>query len=336
MRWKQIAFAMHSSHSNSDHAAKTNWSPGVVSEMNDPQNREVLPLNAIRVFVTIAREQSVTRAAKALGITQSAASRHLAVLERYLGAELIERRGRNSALTDFGKLFAEAVGEPLEAIAFAVQRMRRSRSDTNRITVRTSLSTFAYTTLIPNLQAFSDTVGDVSVDLVTSLSAPTQADDYDVLITRDLTVNEPSDHWELLNEHIVCVGTPGLIAGNGLDLVRRKPILAITSRPDILPRWLTAMEIEPSAVTVGARYDHHYLALPAVTTGQGLLVAPEVLLGDLLKQGLLQTLPGSRAASGMHYRAYAVDRSGNPDLGRTFCRWLARLCKTHAIEEARS
>ena len=291
-------------------------------------DKDTLPLNAIRVFVTIAREQSVTAAARALGITQSAASRHLAVLEKHLGARLIERRGRNSTLTDFGRLFADAVGEPIDAIAFAVRRMRRGRADANRIVVRTSLSTFAYTTLIPNLQAFSDETGNATVDLVTSLSAPGLTEDFDVLITRDLTVAEPSDHWELLEERLVCVGTPGLIAGKPLDFAATAPILAITSRPDILPRWLTAMGMEAGQVTIGARYDHHYLALPAVTTGQGLLVAPEILVAGLVREGLLDVLPGSGAPSGMHYRAYAVDRSGNPDLGRAFCRWLVRLCRS--------
>lgn len=295
--------------------------------MDTADQKDVLPLNAIRVFVTIAREESVTGAAKALGITQSAASRHLAVLENHLGIKLIERRGRSSAPTEFGRLFAEAVSEPLDAIAFAVQRMRRNRAESNRIVVRTSLSTFAYTTLIPNLQTFSGSMGNAKVDLVTSLSAPTLAEDYDVLITRDLTITEPSDHWVLLEERIVCVGTPPLIAGKTLDFAGVEPILAITSRPDILQRWLTAMDIAASQITIGARYDHHYLALPAVTTGQGLLVAPEIVVSDLVRQGLLQVLPGSRTPSGMQYRAYAVDRSGNPDLGRAFCRWLVRLCR---------
>jgi LysR family glycine cleavage system transcriptional activator len=286
-----------------------------------------LPLNAIRVFVMIARQQSVTRAAMALGITQSAASRHLAVLERYLGAELIERRGRHIWLTDFGSLFAQAVGEPLDSIAFTVQRMRRGRSESNRLVVRTSLSTFAYTVLIPNLQRFSAEADGAVVDIVTSLSQPAITDEFDVLITRDLAVNEPSDHWDLLKEQLVCAGSPHLVAGKDLSAVRTTPILAITSRPDILPRWLTAMNLTAEDIRLGARYDHHYLALPAVTTGQGLLVGPEIVIADLVKQGLLDILPGSRTPSGMHYRAFSVDRSSNPDLARAFCRWLMRLCR---------
>lgn len=292
------------------------------------KKNDALPLNAIRAFVTIARESSVTRAAKTLGITQSAASRHLAVLERHLGAKLIERRGRNSALTDFGKLFAEAVSEPLDEIAFAVQRMRRGQTGDNRIVVRTSLATFAYTTLIPNLQAFSTETGGVVVDLFTSLSAPSRTDDYDVLITRDLTVHEPSDHWELLDEQLVCAGPANHLAGRSIDLVKSLPVLNITSRPDILPRWLNAMDLMASDVTIGPRYDHHYLALPAVATGQGLLIAPEIIVSDLVRQGILGILPETRTPTGMLYRAYAVDRGGNPDLARAFCRWLVRLCRS--------
>lgn len=287
-----------------------------------------LSLNAVRAFVMIAREKSVTRAARALGTTQSSVSRHLAVLEGFLGSQLIERRGRYTELTEFGRLFANAVSEPLDTIFFTAQRMRRrDRSEANRIVVRTSLSTFAYTLLIPNLQAFSNEMGGAVVDVVSSLSLPSSTDGFDVLITRDLALSEPSDHWEIHNEQLVCVGSPQHVTGKDLSVLRHIPVLAITSRPDILPAWLRAMNLKADGIKLGARYDHHYLALPAVTTGRCLLVAPEIVVSDLIRQGLLEVLQGSRTPSGMQYRAYAVDRSGNPDLARAFCRWLTRLCK---------
>ncbi|WP_159593803.1 LysR family transcriptional regulator [Chelativorans xinjiangense] len=300
-----------------------------------PRDDEALPLNSVRAFVTIARERNVTRAARALGTTQSSVSRHLAVLESYLGAQLIERRGRYTELTEFGRLFANAVSEPLDSIFFTAQRMRRrDRADANRIVVRTSLSTFAYTLLIPNLQGFSNEMGGAVVDVVSSLSLPSTTDGFDVLITRDLALSEPSDHWEIHNEQLVCVGAPQHVPGKDLSVVRSLPVLTITSRPDILPTWLRAMNLKPADIKLGARYDHHYLALPAVTTGKSLLVAPEIVVSDLIRQGLFSPVEGSRAASGMQYRAYAVDRSANPMLARAFCRWLARLCKNAGADGA--
>lgn len=292
-----------------------------------------LSLNAVRAFVQIARELSVTRAARSLGITQSSASRHLAVLEEYFGATLIERHGRQSRLTDFGRLFADAVAEPLDTILFTARRMRRhDRKDGKHLVVRTSLSTFAYTLLIPNLREFSEEMGGVTIDVTSALSAPTSSDSFDVLLTRDLTLAEPADRWDFYDEQLVCVGAPDCVAGRGLEALRTTPVLAVTSRPDILPTWLRGLGLKTSDVTSGARYDHHYLALPAVTTGQSLLVTPQIVVADLIRQGLLEVIPGSRAPSGMQYRAYAVDRGANPDLARAFCRWLTRLCRRMAEE----
>lgn len=289
---------------------------------------ETLSLNAVRAFVEIARERSVTRAARTLGITQSSVSRHLAVLETYFGARLIERRGRHTDLTEFGRLFADSVAEPMETILFTARQMRRrDRHELNRLVVRTSLSTFAYAVLIPNLQRFSDEMGGAVVDIISSLSMPATTDGFDVLITRDLVLAEPSDRWDLYDEQLVCVGAPQHVAGRGVAALGSIPVLSIASRPDILPAWARAMDLKTSDILLGARYDHHYLALPATITGKALLVAPEIVVGDLINQGLLEVLPGSRAPSGMKYRAYAVDRSPNPDLARAFCRWVARLCK---------
>lgn len=287
-----------------------------------------LSLNAVRVFAQIARDSNVTRASKTLGITQSSVSRHLAVLEAYFGAQLVERRGRHSQLTDFGRLFADAVSEPLESILFTARRLRRAdATQSNRLVVRTSLSTFAYTVLIPNLAGFSKEMNGVTVDVLSSLSIPTSTDSFDVLLTRDLTLTEPADRWDFYDEHLVCVGAPDCVAGRGLEALRTTPVLAITSRPDILPTWLRGLGLRTSDVISGARYDHHYLALPAVTTGQVLLVTPHIVVADLIEQGLLEVLPGSRVPSGKEYRAYAVNRSANPDLARAFCRWLTRLCR---------
>lgn len=294
-----------------------------------------LSLNAVRAFVQVARDNSVTRASKTLGITQSSVSRHIAVLEEYFGAKLLERHGRLSRLTDFGRLFADAVAEPLDTIFFTAKRMRRGDGKgANRLVVRTSLSTFAYTLLIPNLSDFSKEMGGVTVDVISTLSAPASTDSFDVLLTRDLTLTEPGDRWDFYDEQLVCVGAPDCVAGRGLEALRTTPVIAVTSRPDILPTWLRGMDLKTSDIISGARYDHYYLALPAVTTGQTLLVTPNIIVADLIRQGLLDVLPGSRAPSGMQYRAYAVDRSDNPDLARAFCRWLTRLCRKKTEDES--
>ncbi|MDX8442578.1 hypothetical protein [Mesorhizobium australafricanum] len=76
------------------------------------------------------------------------------------------------------------------------------------------------------------------------------------------------------------------------------------------------MNLTSRDIKSGERYDHNYLALPAVMTGKSLLAAPEIIVSDLVRTGALNVVPGSLTSSGMQYRAYTVDRSDNPELSR--------------------
>lgn len=61
-----------------------------------------LDLHAARTVAMVARTGSLSRAATALGLAQSAASRHLAQLEACLGGALFHRHGRGVAPTPLG------------------------------------------------------------------------------------------------------------------------------------------------------------------------------------------------------------------------------------------
>jgi DNA-binding transcriptional LysR family regulator len=60
-----------------------------------------------RLFRDVALHQSLSRAAAANGISQSAASQNIQELERRLGTELLDRSRRPLTLTDSGKLYLE-------------------------------------------------------------------------------------------------------------------------------------------------------------------------------------------------------------------------------------
>lgn len=63
-----------------------------------------MELRVLRYFLTVAREQSFTKAAEQLNITQPTLSRQLAALEEELGAKLFDRGGHSVTLTSEGLL----------------------------------------------------------------------------------------------------------------------------------------------------------------------------------------------------------------------------------------
>lgn len=73
-----------------------------------------MELRVLRYFLAVAREQSFTRAAKVLHITQPTLSRQLSLLEEELGTTLFERKGHGVTLTEDGFLLMRRASEMVE------------------------------------------------------------------------------------------------------------------------------------------------------------------------------------------------------------------------------
>jgi LysR family transcriptional regulator, nitrogen assimilation regulatory protein len=64
---------------------------------------EELDLRGLRAFASVAEHGSLTRAATALDVAQSALSRRITALEEALGGRLFHRTGRGTTLTEFAQ-----------------------------------------------------------------------------------------------------------------------------------------------------------------------------------------------------------------------------------------
>lgn len=73
-----------------------------------------MDLRVLRYFLTVAREQSFTKAADQLHITQPTLSRQIAALEEELGTVLLNRGGHTMTLTDEGILLKRRALEILD------------------------------------------------------------------------------------------------------------------------------------------------------------------------------------------------------------------------------
>lgn len=74
-----------------------------------------MTLEQLRIFLAVAAEAHVTRAARQLNLTQSAVSAAVAALEARHGVALFDRVGRGIALTEAGRAFIPAAQAVLNA-----------------------------------------------------------------------------------------------------------------------------------------------------------------------------------------------------------------------------
>lgn len=82
-----------------------------------------------RLFRDIARERSISRAAAAHGISQSAASQRLQELERQLGLALVDRSTRPLGLTDAGRLYLDFCQDALRLHAGLEASLQELKSE---------------------------------------------------------------------------------------------------------------------------------------------------------------------------------------------------------------
>lgn len=75
-----------------------------------------MELRVLRYFLTVAREESITRAADALNITQPTLSRQIMELEEELDTQLIIRGSRKLTLTDDGMLLRKRAEEIIDLV----------------------------------------------------------------------------------------------------------------------------------------------------------------------------------------------------------------------------
>lgn len=124
-------------------------------------------LAAIRSFVEIADQGSLTRAADTLDLSRAMVSRHLEGLERWLGARLLHRTTRRVSLTDAGEQALPRLRQMLELSADLQALAGAHRAEpAGRLRITTSLS-FAESWLTPAIVDFQARHPRIEVDLMT-------------------------------------------------------------------------------------------------------------------------------------------------------------------------
>jgi DNA-binding transcriptional LysR family regulator len=122
-------------------------------------------INDLQAFLAVAREQSFTKAATKLGVSQSALSHTVRGLEAQLGLRLLTRTTRSVAPTPAGERLLTTMGpllDEIEAGMTALSEFRERPAGTIRITAGEHA---AHTVLWPALERLLPDYPDIKVEI---------------------------------------------------------------------------------------------------------------------------------------------------------------------------
>lgn len=257
-----------------------------------------LNLHHLRLFRATAREGTLTAAAKALNISQSAVSTQIKALETDLGHDLFERRGRNLVLTEAGRI----------ALDYADQIFRASEqlSATFRAAggQRKVLRIGALATLSRNFQMkfLEPLIGRDDVEVV--LRSGTQATllraldalAIDVLLTNLVPARDAASPYlvqRLAEQPVSLVGARSRLplAAQGLQtLLARAPLILPTPETALRAGFDAMIERMGIVPRIAAEADDMAMLRLLARSDAGVAVIPPIVVQDELASGLLYEL----------------------------------------------
>jgi LysR family glycine cleavage system transcriptional activator len=267
------------------------------------------PLIELRAFDAAARHLSFKKAATELGVTPTAISHQIRLLERYCGRALFRRRPRPLSLTDAGARLFPVIRDGLEAFAAAIAAVRRE-GDKQPLRVTTT-NAFASRWLVPRLPRWRKAYPAAPLEVIgTDRVIDLHAGDADVAIRYARSVPTDVVAEEFLSDIFWPVCDPQLRSSGLLkrvaDLRRHVLVHCYWSPSDLeaptWQRWLAVARVKWRDVPELKEMEHlsfreELHAIEAVIAGQGIgifsnvLVAPELAAGTLVKAFNL-SLPG--------------------------------------------
>ncbi|WP_303293635.1 LysR family transcriptional regulator [Marinobacter sp. ST-43] len=241
-----------------------------------------LDLNLLHVFDTIYREGSLTRAAKALHLTQPAISHSLARLRDHFSDPLFTRQGNQMVPTPLARRFLESMRPGLNQIQSAVNQFHAFDPASQRKTYALGLRDVLESTFLPQLISKLAPYPDMEVqsqrvarrDMETQLAAGKLDFAIDVL----LPVSNQTSHELLRQDRLVVLARKGHpVIARGLDMasyLEARHIL-VSSRAEGPGIEDFELSRHGAQRTIRLRCQHYYAACRVVESSDLLLTMPE-------------------------------------------------------------
>ena len=280
-------------------------------------------LPELQAFAEAAKHGSATRAALALGLTQSAISRSLGSLEARLGVQLFHRAKQRLTLSDAGRVMLGDATRILAELDQAAQTVMSfgGHGAVLRIAV---LPTLGAAWLVPRLARFAKLAPDVTFDLSATLDpVDFDRDPRDMAILRASLPVTGAEADVLAFEDLIVVAAPELAAGVLEDAaLARLPLLQQATRPSLWLDWFRDAGLDPITLLRGPRFEQFGMVLAAARAGLGVALVPEMLVWDDLAAGAVRVVSRRKMRTATPYVLTYPQRSRDVPAFVAFREWL--------------
>ncbi len=282
-----------------------------------------IPLNALRAIEIVARRGALAPAAEELGVTVGAVSQHLRRAEERLGVELFARTPQGlKPLPELAQVLPQLTAG-FTQLQDGLAGLTGANEGVLNVTVG---SVFASRWLIWRLNKFSALYPELEVRLtVTGAVLDLSRPDIDCGIRFGNGAWPGVETTLIGGQEYQPVCSPLLQAQlTSVSDLALAPVIADRTSMLDWPAWLEAAGLDPAMALNGPVYSDASLAFDAAISGQGVLLAADMMTADAVSDGRLVRpfeLPvkGERG----YFLATAKGRR-EPKKLRLFREWLAR------------
>ena len=248
-------------------------------------------LTGLEVFAKVAAAGSLSAAGRAIGLSQTMVTKHLAALETRLGAKLFHRTTRRLSLTDAGRSYLESCERILAEIEAAEAAVAADRLKPRGLLRLNVPLVFGVRQIAPRLAEFARLHPHVTVELgLNDRQVDLAEEGWDLAIRIGNLRDSSLVARRLAPCRMTLCASPAYLAAHGTprtaaDLAQHN-CLGYTLAQAGADRWMMGRRSEISVPISGnLRANNGDALLAAAIAGQGIVQQPTFILADAVRSG---------------------------------------------------
>jgi len=280
--------------------------------------------SAIPMFVEVVKSGGFSSAARSLGVSKSAVSKRISILEQHLGVKLFHRTTRKLSLTEAGEHYHEHAVRAYLAARDAADAVAQLQGEPQgRLRINTPMS-FGRLHVAPFIPEFLKRYPKISIDMVMDDKVvDLVGGGFDVAIRGGDLPDSSLIARKLAPLNSVLCASPEYLKQNGtpqcLDDIPKHNCISYTYSRDV-KEWTFTNDMEARSIEVSGNYqvNNSEALREALLQGIGIGRLPTFVAGPDIKEGKLIRLFESYRMPQKTIYAVFLERQYMPDKVRAF------------------